>query len=1744
MKPEPQNTTKQQIAAKWKAYEEAEKADRPQLQAELLQDIRDLAIQEHIPIDFYNASVRYITVKERRNWKDRDSVRREFSRLVRAFDEPIVTYKWMRNYGNYRTDRLLEYIQEDASRFQGKHNPAFYSIGALGGELKKHFADDYEFVLWDMLQSRSFDALHPEKDAVYAALDGYITCEYPSRGYLQYLVAKKLSESEGRKARMEELSARWSGKALWFYPQSDLIRMEESRLSREKGSSAEYKALYDRCLRYEEARKALKPASEANIARDCTYPKDLASNLSSKNLSLSAGGDSVAVRFQNLDQAKVTMYKVENGNRAGKVRSWNIRNTRCSFFVNDTEKFALPLLDDGEYALEAKSGKKYETSIRYNQFTLSLAKRSDADGHRVYVTEFVSGKPIPSARFVLVEAGRTLLSQEVKLDGFTLLPEAFQLKLDRDSDNYRYLYCVWKDEQGVTRRSQDLSVSFPWRRYAPYKDLSIQGGCRILRDRGAYNPGDELQYKVILFRGNYVDRMAVEPDAEIEVVLRNAESKEIERKKLTTNEFGSAAGSLTLPVDQKNGMFSLSVYQGTSLMAREFFRVDEFVLPTFGLTFDPQEELYLPGSKVIGSGKVFSYSGHSLTGATIKLIVKRYSTAVYETVLSPASDGSFLFHFPAQESGLYQVDALVSDATGQTQEFTNYYYISNKISVDVAPLDATGGEFSEITEKGSPRPYYIPGRRDSYHGYSRAIVTARTASFSLTVRDADGNAVPNAVRYKLQNEAKQVLQTGEAASGDAVTIDLGALPAGLYVLEAEAKVEGSTVQGYGTCKILYIPENELAGSVRRVFIPGETQVRPGEDIRLRFGSADGPTWAVVTLFGDKRQVLETRKLYLGGTPGPDGTMTTLTFPYRDEYPDAVRLSVFYFKYGETIDYTEQYTRKRTVLDLPLRVSAYTNPALPATQYTVTLDTAPETEALAAVYDKSIDAIAKNNWAPVYLQGFSAEGIDLDSTTGYITGLDPETRKVTLQSQEFYASAESAVMMKGSNLVLMREAPMALGAPVMEESVTMDSLSDAESAEADAAVPIRSKFETALTFQPFLRADAQGRISFTFGTSDKLSTYYIHVYAHDKQMRNAIAREEFQVTIPVKVSLLDPGYLYEGDELRPSVSVSSSASEPISGKLWLYVYPGGDYTSLKPLSSQSVALTVPAGGEVAASFRVPAKGASVGLKAVFVADRYSDAVFVEVPVRSRAQTLTESHSAVLLPGMDEKATLDRLRKAFVNVKGSKAEYSEIMVMDLVSAAIPQKLEPAGRDVLSLSEAYYMRLLSAQLKDEQDPAEDLLEKIMACQGSDGGFAWFEGMTSSRMITAVILERFCRLADRGFSVPDLSAAVRYLDKTHFDRKLPTWCGWISDAQYMYIRSFYPDVPFEVKGDAKLLKEFKKEAADYLVPSAKDGRGLTGRILDKARRLRTLHNLSASAAGRSLAASWGVNLLTATRLEASRKADIQSLVEYAVPHPDGGCYYPNAVMPWRGLLESEAYAHALLADLMEVSGEEKLADDVRLWLLLQKETQHWDAEPAFVDALSSIMSASAEVLYTKVMVLRATYTKPYVEIKAAGNGFTVERRFYRLQTVEERYNDTTEEQNRMVQERVEIRPGEVLHRGEKIEAEYRIWNQENRSFVRLNAHREATLRPADQLSGYYGWHLRPFYIDGLSISPQGYREVKADRTLYWFDSYPEENTTVRETFFVTQDGTFTAPVIEIESLYAPHYRANAGFTKPLRVE
>ena len=130
----------------------------------------------------------------------------------------------------------------------------------------------------------------------------------------------------------------------------------------------------------------------------------------------------------------------------------------------------------------------------------------------------------------------------------------------------------------------------------------------------------------------------------------------------------------------------------------------------------------------------------------------------------------------------------------------------------------------------------------------------------------------------------------------------------------------------------------------------------------------------------------------------------------------------------------------------------------------------------------------------------------------------------------------------------------------------------------------------------------------------------------------------------------------------------------------------------------------------------------------------------------------------------------------------------------------------------------------------------------------------------------------------------------------------------------------------------------------------------------------------------------------------------------------------------------------------------------------------------------------------------------------------------------------------RTELQTGDTLFVGDKLVARYELWSAENRSFVRVDAFREACFLPEDQLSGPARGSFGPIRVDGLwTRFPQCYRDIRADRTCWWLDVCPEESSTWEETFFVTQAGTFTTPVMTVESLYAPQYRANAAYRAPL---
>jgi hypothetical protein len=368
-----------------------------------------------------------------------------------------------------------------------------------------------------------------------------------------------------------------------------------------------------------------------------------------------------------------------------------------------------------------------------------------------------------------------------------------------------------------------------------------------------------------------------------------------------------------------------------------------------------------------------------------------------------------------------------------------------------------------------------------------------------------------------------------------------------------------------------------------------------------------------------------------------------------------------------VSYDQAYRREKSRYTLPLQFTRFHDKAYPGTQYTFALTTAPDAEVLVAAWDKSLDAVAENDWPQVSVYDSGVPEIWITPVCG-VVGEEHRFRPI---------------LMRAGGKMMMNATPMASAAEF--EYAAAEELADSKAdavvaygkkagGEADADVSVRTDFASALTFQPHLRPSADGTLNFSFKTSDKLSTFYVRAYAHDAAMHNALIENEMVVSIPVKVSLVEPRFLYEGDVYDAAVTVSSISDKPVSGTLVLVLSEPG-----KPVSSQMVPVTVQPGASVSHRFRISVAGsssvipseASVSLKAIFRAEAFSDAVQVTVPVYPSAQTLTEAHSAVLLDGMDREALLQHLRSQFVNLPASAATLREITVLDMVRDAIPCK-----------------------------------------------------------------------------------------------------------------------------------------------------------------------------------------------------------------------------------------------------------------------------------------------------------------------------------------------------------------------------------------------------------------------------------------------------------------------------------------
>jgi len=456
--------------------------------------------------------------------------------------------------------------------------------------------------------------------------------------------------------------------------------------------------------------------------------------------------------------------------------------------------------------------------------------------------------------------------------------------------------------------------------------------------------------------------------------------------------------------------------------------------------------------------------------------------------------------------------------------------------------------------------------------------------------------------------------------------------------------------------------------------------------------------------------------------------------------------------------------------------------------------------------------------------------------------------------------------------------------------------------------------------------------------------------------------------------------------------------------------------------------------------------------------------------------------------------------------------------------------------------------ARLKTE---AATALTKLQRMQLPDGAFPWFEQMPADRYITQLIVAGFGKLKKLGAfdaSQDDaardlLQQALRYLDaaqahdyadlRRQKDVKLTADHLGDLQIQALYARSFWLKQP--------VLPAAKTAAAYYRGQAAQYWPGRT----------------------RYLQAQLALGLFRDNAQASAAQTIMRALAENALHSPELGMYWQD-VRPGYYWREAPAETQATLIEAFdEIKNDQQSVDEMKLWLLTQKQTHSWESTRATVDACyalllrgtdwlsptpplrvevggqkiqpeatqagtgyyrqtwpaAAVQSAQGRVRVTKTSAgpawgaLYWQYFEDLDRVTPAATPLSLERQLYR------------ETRTAAGPQLEKISAATPLRVGDALVVRLVLRTDRALEYVHLKDQRAAGLEPINQVSGYQ-------YQAGL-----GYYESPRDAATHFFLSEVPRGTHVFEyRLRAGQAGNFSGGLSQAQCLYAPGFGASSA--------
>lgn len=554
------------------------------------------------------------------------------------------------------------------------------------------------------------------------------------------------------------------------------------------------------------------------------------------------------------------------------------------------------------------------------------------------------------------------------------------------------------------------------------------------------------------------------------------------------------------------------------------------------------------------------------------------------------------------------------------------------------------------------------------------------------------------------------------------------------------------------------------------------------------------------------------------------------------------------------------------------------------------------------------------------------------------------------------------------------------------------------------VAVRQNLNETAFFYPDLKTDAEGNVSFEFTSPEALTKWKLMFLAHTQDARAATLEKEVVTQKEFSVTPNYPRFLREGDELNLQSKLSNLTDKKLNGSAELQIldaFTNENISSKFGITSgtQNFSLNENGSNALTWKLKVPENVSSIIFKIVAKAGAYSDGEQQAVAVLPNRMLVTDAVPVFVKEGETKTFVLDNLKNntsttasnvsntlelitnpiweimfALPSLKNDQNSSADVIFNKWFADVLASEIFKANPKMKTVFEEYQSKgLLNSNLEKNQELKQLLLEEtpwvlesknegeqmqklallfdantmknsisqdwddFKKLQNPDGGFSWYPGYPSSYGTSLYILKNLGKINSwLKDNVKDYQSSeqktivaklIQYVDNEvskYFDvKKGNVWNNWAID--YLDTRNYW-EQQYPLKGKGATLKTLVKQKAK------------TAKITDF-----TFFGLHRAAL---LMNDYGLKDVSSKLMTYLKETSTDTKTQ--------GVYWKQNLNDW-GWFGSKVVNHAGALEAFNKlqSNDQNFIEDIKIWLVTQKEVNSWGSSRGTAEVIFTILNS-----------------------------------------------------------------------------------------------------------------------------------------------------------------------------------------------